>query len=61
MIVTAVKNLFLRTDQYTEQTVYKTLVDPRNGKEYHEPVVYRVYNSRAELVEHAEPQVDVRA
>lgn len=61
MIISSIKNIWLRTSQYTEQTHYTTLVDPRTQKEYIEPIVYRVYNRRAELVEHTEPKLDLRA
>ena len=61
MIVESIQNVYSITPLYTQQTVYTLSRDPISNKEYQEIIVYKVYNNRAEIEEHYQPKVDVRA
>jgi len=61
MIIESIQRVYSVSPLYTEQTVYTTSVDPKTHKEYQEIIVYKIYNSRAEMEEHCQPRVDVRA
>jgi hypothetical protein len=61
MIVESIQNVYSITPLYTQQTVYTLSVDPKTNKEYQEIITYKVYNNRAEIEEHYQPKVDLRA
>jgi hypothetical protein len=61
MIVESIQNVYSVTPAYTEQTVYKTSIDPKTLKEYQEIITYKVYNRQGEIEETRQPRVDVRA
>lgn len=61
MIVESIQNVYSITPLYTEQTAYKTIVDPLSNKEYQEIITWRIYNSAGQVEEHYQPKVDVQA
>ena len=61
MIVESIQNVYSITPLYTQQTVYVNSVDPISRKEYQEIITYKVYNNRAEVEEHYQPKVDIKA
>jgi hypothetical protein len=61
MIVESIQNVYSVTPAYTEQTVYKTSIDPKTLKEYQEIVTYKVYNRQGQIEESYQPKVNIQA
>ena len=61
MMVTSIQTVYSLTPLYTQQEVYRTLVDEKTHKAIQEIITYRTYNRRAEIEENHQPRIDLRA
>ncbi len=61
MIVESIQRIFAVTPLYTEQQVYKTIVDPETLKTYTEIITWRVYDRKGHIQESYQSQLDIRA
>ena len=61
MIVESIQRTFSINPLYTEQVMIRTLVDPKNQKEYRESVTYRIYTRLGQIEESYQQKIDLRA
>jgi hypothetical protein len=61
MTVESIQRIYSTTPLYRQEEVVKTAVDPLTQKQTQEIIVYKLYNSRAEVEETYHPKIDTRA